>query len=118
MEARTLLSPRQVVILQSLVLGLTVKSIARTLRISPSMVRKHINNAKLKLGAKTHDHAIALAVTRGDVSVRMSQVYRHKADTPADTGRNCDETDHSILFDLGCKFCDQCGIPLSSNANF
>lgn len=63
------LSPRQVFILQALVCGSTVKSIAQTLHISPSMIRKHIYNAKNRMGARTRDHAIALAVARGYVSV-------------------------------------------------
>jgi two-component system invasion response regulator UvrY len=66
------LSPRQTAIIQLLVDGLTVKEIAILMELSSVTVRKHINKVKKKLGAKTHDHAIALVVARGDVEVIMN----------------------------------------------
>jgi DNA-binding CsgD family transcriptional regulator len=71
MNSATTLSPRQTAIMQALVDGKTTKEIASLMALSSVTVRKHINKAKKKLGAKTHDHAIALAVARGDVTVMI-----------------------------------------------
>ena len=65
------LSPQQTVIMQHLVDGVTVKEIAVRMDLSSVTVRKHINKTKRKLGAKTHDHTIALVVARGDVVVAI-----------------------------------------------
>lgn len=63
------LSPQQTIIMQALVDGLTIKEIASVMVLSSVTVRKHINKAKKKLGAKTQDRAIALVVARGEVTV-------------------------------------------------
>ena len=65
------LSPQQATIMQHLVNGSTVKEIAMRMKLSSVSVRKHINKTKRKLGAKTHDHTIALVVARGDVIVAL-----------------------------------------------
>ena len=45
--------------------GDTVEDIAGSLVISPNTVRTHIRNARLKLGAGSRAHAIALALSTG-----------------------------------------------------
>jgi DNA-binding CsgD family transcriptional regulator len=45
--------------------GATVEDIAASLVISPNTVRTHIRNARLKLGAGSRAHAIALALSSG-----------------------------------------------------
>lgn len=64
-----LLSPQQTAIMQHLVNGLTVKEVASVMHLATATVRKHVNKARRKLDAKTHDHAIALAVAYGEVVV-------------------------------------------------
>jgi len=66
------LSPQQTIIMQHLVDGMTIKEIALCMEVSSVTVRKHINKTKRKLGAKTHDHTIALSVARGDVTVALN----------------------------------------------
>ena len=65
------LSPQQAKIMQNLVDGRTIKETALDLGIAAETVRKHVNKAKVKLGAITHDHAIALVVARGFVIVKF-----------------------------------------------
>jgi len=65
------LSPQQAIIMQHLVDGVTVKEIAICMEVKSETVRKHINKIKRKLGAKTHDHTVALVVARGDVTVAL-----------------------------------------------
>ena len=71
MNSSKLLSPQQTIIIQYLVNGSTVKEIAILMNLATMTVRKYIGKAKKKLGAKTHDHVIALAVARGEVSVSL-----------------------------------------------
>ncbi len=68
------LSPQQTVIMQHLVDGITVKEIALRMELSSVTVRKHINKTKRKLGAKTHDHTIALLVAHGYVTVALNNI--------------------------------------------
>jgi DNA-binding CsgD family transcriptional regulator len=72
MTSATTLSPQQTIIMQHLVDGITVKEIAILMCVKKETVRKHINKIKIKLGARTHDHAIALSVARGEVTVALS----------------------------------------------
>lgn len=67
------LSPQQARIMQYLVNGLTVKEIASLTNLAIVTVRKYINKAKTKLGARTQDQAIARAVFRGEVDVSLSE---------------------------------------------
>jgi len=73
MTSAVTLSLRQTTIMQYLVGGITVKEISIVLGLSSATVRKHVNKAKKKLGAITHDQAIALIVARGDVTVLIIQ---------------------------------------------
>lgn len=59
--------------MQHLVDGLTVKEIASLTNLAIVTVRKYINKAKSKLGARTQDQAIARAVVRGEVTVSLSE---------------------------------------------
>ena len=69
MTAVKILSPQQSIIMQHLVNGCTIKEIALKMGLACVTVRKHIKRASQKLGAKTHDHAIALVVAYGEVIV-------------------------------------------------
>ena len=69
MTAVKILSPQQSIIMQHLVNGCTIKEIALQMGLACVTVRKHVMRASQKLGAKTHDHAIALVVARGEVVV-------------------------------------------------
>ena len=63
------LSPRECECLTWLCSGLRTGQIADKLGLSVSAVRLYIANARKKLGAKTREHAIALAVLHGQVSL-------------------------------------------------
>ena len=67
------LSPQQTIIMQYLVNGFTVKEIANQMSLASVTVRKHVNKAKKKVGAQTHDQAIAIVVARGDVTVNIDE---------------------------------------------
>jgi DNA-binding CsgD family transcriptional regulator len=69
MVSAKILSPQQTIIMQHLVNGCTIKEIALQMGLACVTVRKHVNRARHKLGAKTHDHAIALVVALGVVIV-------------------------------------------------
>jgi DNA-binding CsgD family transcriptional regulator len=62
------LSEREREVLTLLALGHTGEQIARDLVISPETVRSHVQHARRKLGASTRTHAIAIALTRGEIS--------------------------------------------------
>jgi DNA-binding CsgD family transcriptional regulator len=59
------ITEREQDILQLVAMGDTVEEIAGHLFLSPHTVRTHIRNARLKLGAKSRAHAIALAFGAG-----------------------------------------------------
>ena len=69
-----LLSPQQTAIMQHLVNGLTVKEVASVMNLATATVRKHVNKARRKLNAKTHTHAIALAVASRSVVVDLEPI--------------------------------------------
>lgn len=71
MKQAKLLSPQQTVVMQHLGDGLMVKEIACLTNLSVVTVRRYINKAKKKLGAKTQNHAVALAVARCEINVNM-----------------------------------------------
>ncbi|CUH87929.1 HTH-type quorum sensing-dependent transcriptional regulator VjbR [Phaeobacter sp. CECT 5382] len=60
--ARPALSPRESEALSYLANGLMNARIARAMNITEATVAKHLNGAKLKLGAKTRTQAVAIAI--------------------------------------------------------
>jgi len=63
------LTPREREIFRLLALGYNAPEIAQQLVLSPATVRTHVQNGVARLGAKTRVQAIALALTRGDISL-------------------------------------------------
>lgn len=61
----TALSKREAECLLLLSQGHRTKDIARTLMISPVAVELYLRNARNKLGARTRDQAVALAISQG-----------------------------------------------------
>lgn len=62
------LSQREAQCLEGLARGLSNSDIAKHLNISVATVALHLGNARRKLGAKTREQAVALAVEQGFVS--------------------------------------------------
>jgi DNA-binding CsgD family transcriptional regulator len=62
------LSQREAQCLEGLARGLSNSDIAKLLHISVATVALHLGNARRKLGAKTREQAVALAVEQGFVS--------------------------------------------------
>jgi DNA-binding CsgD family transcriptional regulator len=62
---KRVLSMREWECLSLLAQGLRNKEIARALNISPAAVELYLKNARLKLGASTREHSVALATARG-----------------------------------------------------
>ncbi|PTQ75944.1 response regulator transcription factor [Celeribacter persicus] len=62
------LSPRQTQILSLLAQGYRLGEIAQRLGISDSAVNLYLSNTKQKLGLKTKEHCLALAVRNGWLS--------------------------------------------------
>lgn len=67
--ARSSLTPREREIFQLLALGFSGREIADRLVLSPDTVRTHVQNGIGRLGAKTRAQGIAIALTRGDISL-------------------------------------------------
>lgn len=67
------LTHREVQCLEALACGLSNDGIAKHLQISGPTVALHLCNARRKLGAKTREQAVALAVQQGLVSPLTSQ---------------------------------------------
>lgn len=63
------LSPRMCQVLTLVAGGKTHDQAAVTLGISPSAVRRYIATAKIRLGVKTRNEAIVVAVAHGMVQV-------------------------------------------------
>jgi PAS domain S-box-containing protein len=63
------LTPREREVFQLLALGFSGREIADRLVLSPDTVRTHVQNGIGRLGAKTRAQAIALALTRGEISL-------------------------------------------------
>ena len=61
------LTPREREIFQLLARGLTAPQIAEELVLAPTTVRKHVQNAITRLGARTRMQALSMAIKRGDV---------------------------------------------------
>jgi DNA-binding CsgD family transcriptional regulator len=67
MDCDGVLSPRERECLIWLSQGLRTAQIAEKLGLSVSAVRLYLVNARKKLGGKTREHAVALAIVRGEV---------------------------------------------------
>jgi DNA-binding CsgD family transcriptional regulator len=65
------LTNREIEVLTMLANGLQRKQIAVRLRISDHGVGRRLLSARLKLGAQTREHAVALAVIRGFIQVEI-----------------------------------------------
>lgn len=63
------LTPREREIFRLLALGFSGRDIAKQLFLSPETVRTHVQNGVGRLGARTRGHAIAIALTRGEITV-------------------------------------------------
>ena len=63
------LTEREKEVLSMLALGETNTSIAEKLHLSPETVRSHTRSARLRLGARSRSHAIALALQSGQLEL-------------------------------------------------
>jgi DNA-binding CsgD family transcriptional regulator len=63
------LSDREREVLTLLAFGHSGEQIARELFISPETVRTHVQHVRSKLGATTRGHAIAIAISQGEISL-------------------------------------------------
>lgn len=68
-DSEPLLTDREREVLTLLALGENNTSIAGKLFISSETVRSHTRSARLRLGAKSRSHAIALALQRGELDL-------------------------------------------------
>jgi uncharacterized protein (TIGR02246 family) len=67
--AEPVLTPREREIFRLLALGFSGRDIAKQLFLSPDTVRTHVQNGVGRLGARTRGHAIAIALTRGEITL-------------------------------------------------
>jgi DNA-binding NarL/FixJ family response regulator len=65
------ISPREREVLSLAATGLTAHEMADDLALSTMTVDTHIRNAIRKLGAHNRTHAVALAVTRGEIELEL-----------------------------------------------
>ena len=65
------LSAREREVLTGLACGERGEELAKRLYIAPETVRRHVANAREKLGARSRVHAVALAMHRGEISPRL-----------------------------------------------
>ncbi|KFB10977.1 helix-turn-helix transcriptional regulator [Nitratireductor basaltis] len=63
------LTGREMECLQWLACGMRTKEIARKTELSPATVEFHLRNARFKLGASTREHALALALRDGHITI-------------------------------------------------
>lgn len=68
-DGRSQLSEREREVLTLLAFGHSGEQIARELFISPETVRTHVQHVRSKLGATTRGHAIAIAISQGEISL-------------------------------------------------
>jgi DNA-binding CsgD family transcriptional regulator len=66
-ETAKRLTPRERTCLQFAAEGLSAPIIGRDMRISEHTVNFHLNNAEIKLGARSRRHAVARAVALGEI---------------------------------------------------
>ena len=67
-RARGVLSKREAEVLELLAQGLTGEQIANRLVLSAETVRTHVRNAMRRLGAHTRSHAVAMALSAGEIN--------------------------------------------------
>lgn len=67
------LNERELEVMSMLAHGAGGQEIARALFISPEAVRSRTRSARVKLGAKTRSHAVALAVHSGQIGMRTAR---------------------------------------------
>ena len=68
-EAAGALSPRERDVVSLAAQGLTSVAVAEALSLSRATVETHFRNAVRRLGARNRAHAIALALTRGEIAL-------------------------------------------------
>jgi DNA-binding CsgD family transcriptional regulator len=64
------LTKREAEVIGLVALGANTKEIAERLTITQETARSHTKNAMRKLGARSRAHAVALAVAKGDLTLR------------------------------------------------
>lgn len=69
-KQQKVLSPREWECLLLLSQGMRTKDVAHSLQISSTAVELYVRNARHKLGAKTRDHAVAIAAAKGLLNSR------------------------------------------------
>jgi DNA-binding NarL/FixJ family response regulator len=83
-ETPGILSPRERQVLTLTATGAPQEEIAGHLVISPETARTHLRNAIRKLGARNRPHAIAIALSRGEIDLAEIDGLR-PADQPRST---------------------------------
>jgi PAS domain S-box-containing protein len=73
-HAPGVLSPRERDVVSLAALGLTSNEIAATLSLSRATVETHFRSAVRRLSARNRTHAIALALTRGEIALPTATV--------------------------------------------
>ncbi|MDX2204780.1 MAG: helix-turn-helix transcriptional regulator [Hyphomicrobiaceae bacterium] len=68
-DVAMVLTRREAQCLQLLASGLSNQEISARLVISMPTVAMHIANARRRLGAKTREHAVALALSSGEIKI-------------------------------------------------
>jgi DNA-binding NarL/FixJ family response regulator len=63
------LSERERLIVAEFARGCSTEEVAERLWVSPHTVRTHIKNAQRKLDARTRSHAVAIAISLGEVTI-------------------------------------------------
>ncbi len=66
-RARGVLSKREAEVFGLLAQGLTGEEIANRLVLSAETVRTHVRNGMRRLGAHTRSHAVAMALSTGEI---------------------------------------------------
>ncbi|HEV7806988.1 MAG TPA: response regulator transcription factor [Solirubrobacteraceae bacterium] len=62
------LTPREREVMTLVACGLRSSDVAERLCVSPETVRTHVHNAMGKLGSRTRAHAVAIALTTGQIT--------------------------------------------------
>lgn len=74
------LSPQQTIIFQGLIDGMTIKEIENAMGIKKSTIRKYIQRARLRLGAKTLYQCIAILSAEKVINVSFCEDSHGKTD--------------------------------------
>lgn len=67
-QIKKALTRRQAQVLIEISMGFRTQAISEKLGISESMVNHHMRDSRLKLGANTMPHAVAIAIRLGHIS--------------------------------------------------